>query len=92
MGSHDLRSMNPPPRSKTMGAAVRRNPLLALPAIARIRALDPPARRVIRDILIDLQRDARERADHSWRTRKPPMASYWAAVGVYAGHLARLLR
>jgi hypothetical protein len=84
--------MRRPPRATALGPAARRNPLLALPAVARLRALDSPARLVIREILLDLQRDARDRADHSWRTRKPPMASYWAAVGVYAGHLARALR
>lgn len=73
-------------------SVLRRNPMLALPAVGRLRTLDPATRSLIRDILLDLRRDARERADHSWHSRKPPMASYWAAVAVYACHLARLLR
>ena len=68
-----------------------RNPILTLPAVARLRALDPETRRVLQDILIELQQDARLRAEASWRSRKPPLASYWAACGVYAGHIARAI-
>ncbi len=68
-----------------------RNPILALPAIIRLRALDPEVRLVLQELLLDLQHDARQRADASWRRRKPPVAAYWAACGVYAGHIARAL-
>ncbi len=68
-----------------------RNPVLTLPAVARLRALDPETRCVLQDILIELQQDARLRAEASWRSRKPPLASYWAACGVYAGHIARAI-
>lgn len=76
----------------TTSVAERANPLLALPALARLRALDAETREALRGLLLDLRADARSRAEKSWRTRKAPMAAYWAAVSVYAGHLARALR
>lgn len=68
-----------------------RNPILTLPAISRLRALDPAARLALQELLLDLQQDARSRAETSWRSRKPPVAAYWAACGVYAGHIARAI-
>ena len=68
-----------------------RNPILALPAVARLRALSPEPRFALQDILLEIQSDARLRAEKSWRSRKPPVAAYWAACGVYAGHIARLI-
>ncbi|MDB5737842.1 MAG: hypothetical protein JWO65_1510 [Sphingomonas bacterium] len=62
-----------------------------LPGAAALGKLDPATRAVIATILRDIQRDARDRADKCWRTHKAPMAVYWKAVGVYAGHLARAL-
>lgn len=76
----------------TLTRAERCNPVLQLPACRQLLSLDPTTRGVIRVVLLDLQRDARLRADKSWRKHKAPMAAYWAAVGVYAGHLARVLR
>jgi hypothetical protein len=76
----------------TASDLARRNPLVALPAVEALRRLDPSVRTVLRSLLLDLRSDARQRAEKSWRTRKAPMAAYWAAVAVYAGHLARLLR
>jgi hypothetical protein len=69
-----------------------RNPVLGLPAINALRNLDPAAQEALRLVLLDLQRDARRRAEKSWQTHKPPLAAYWSAVGVYAGHIARTLR
>jgi hypothetical protein len=66
-----------------------RNPVLALPGAAKLQALDAEPRAALRAVLMDLAKDARERADKSWRQRKAPMACYWKAVSVYAGHLAR---
>lgn len=71
--------------------AETRNPILASPGIDALRALDPAAQAALRLVLLDLQQDARRRADKSWRTHKPPLAAYWSAVGVYAGHIARSL-
>jgi len=65
----------------------RRNPMAALPSVSRLRLLDPGTRSLLRAILLDLRCDARLRAEHSWQSRKPPLAAYWAAVAVYAGHL-----
>lgn len=66
-----------------------RNPVLSLPSVARLRTLSPEARLALQEILLDIQGDARLRAEKSWRSRKPPLAAYWAACGVYAGHIAR---
>lgn len=69
-----------------------RNPLLTLPAVSALRSLDPQTRRKLADALKAIQADARDRADLNWRRHKAPMAVYWRAVGVYAGHLARVIR
>jgi hypothetical protein len=69
-----------------------RNPVLGLPAFRQILALPRPTRETIAALLLDLKRDAAERAAKAWRTHKAPMAVYWKAVSVYAGHLARALR
>lgn len=68
------------------------NPILALPALQGILALDPAVRAALRALLLDLRADARQRAETSWRSRKAPMAAFWMALSVYAGHLALLLR
>ena len=59
---------------------------------SRFQALPPSARRALREALLDLRKDALHRAELQWRRHKAPMACYWKAVGVYAGHLARTLR
>lgn len=69
-----------------------RNPLLKLRAAEQIRALPPEARQALAALLLDLSQDARERADESWSRNKAPMAVYWKAVSVYAGHLHRVAR
>jgi hypothetical protein len=69
-----------------------RNPLLALPAASEIANLPPAARAALRALLLDIRTDARERAEKCWRQHKAPMAAYWKAVSVYAGHTARLAR
>lgn len=73
-------------------AAEIRNPLLRLPAAQRLRALPPESRQVLADLLVELAHDARQRAEQSWARNKAPMAVYWKAVSVYAGHLHRVLR
>lgn len=69
-----------------------RNPLLGLPAAQRLPGLPPEARHALADLLRELAIDARERAEQSWRRRKVPMAAYWMAVAVYAGHVRGILR
>jgi hypothetical protein len=66
-----------------------RNPILALPAAKALQSLPLETRAVIRALLLNIQADARQRAEKCWRTHKAPMAVYWKAVGVYAGHIAR---
>lgn len=68
-----------------------RNPVLALPSARRLSALPPEAAAALRAILIDIRVDASVRAQESWRKHKAPMAAYWKAVAVYAGHIARSL-
>lgn len=69
-----------------------RNPLLALPAAQRIKALPPDAREAVRALMSEIGADARTRAESCWRKHKAPMAAYWKAVSVYARHAARLAR
>lgn len=71
--------------------AVVRNPLLALDGAVALQSLDATTRALIARALRDIQRDARLRAEKCWKTHKAPMAVYWKAVGVYSGHLARVL-
>lgn len=69
-----------------------RNPLLSLPAAERIRSLPPETRQALAALLHELSLYARERAQRCWRQGKAPMAVYWKAVSVYAGHLYRVTR
>lgn len=72
--------------------AETRNPLLALPAFVRLaEELEPAARALLCDALGELRRDMAERAETSWRQRKAPMAAYWKAASVYAGHIRRVI-
>ncbi len=59
---------------------------------SRFRALPPSARHALHNALLDLRTDALHRAELQWQRHKAPMACYWKAIGVYAGHLARTLR
>ena len=72
--------------------AVVRNPLLALPSAQEIAALPTEARAALRKLLLELRADARARAEKCWKQNKAPMAAYWKAVSVYAGHTARICR
>jgi hypothetical protein len=69
-----------------------RNPVLALPAAGALLELEPTAKAALRAVLLDLRRDALDRAEKSWRSHKGPMAVYWKCVGVYAGHIAKVLK
>lgn len=69
-----------------------RNPVMGLPSAALLADLDEPARAALIAILKDIHRDSRVRADKCWATHKAPMAAYWKAVSVYAGHIARAVR
>jgi hypothetical protein len=69
-----------------------RNPVLALPAAARLQELPVEARRALSDLFGDISKDAHRRAQESWRKNKGPMAAYWKAVGAYATHIKRVVR
>jgi len=69
-----------------------RNPMLALPSVQRLCRRSPEERIALADVLREVSLDARQRAEDSWRRHKAPMAAYWKAVSVYAGHLARAVR
>jgi hypothetical protein len=69
-----------------------RNPILALDSGKRLSTLGPLARAELRGVLLDIRADAQARAEKCWRTHKAPMAAYWKAVAVYAGHISRVLR
>lgn len=71
--------------------AETRNPVLMLPAMRKLQALDPHTRTIVHEILRELQDDARVRAEESWRRHKGPMAAYWKSIAVYAGHIARTI-
>lgn len=66
-----------------------RNPILDLPAGARLETLPPEAKRALASVLRELADQANDAAETSWRRRKGPMAAYWRAVSTYAKHLAR---
>lgn len=69
-----------------------RNPVMGLPAVAKLRALPIDTRLALRAVLTDLAADAASRAEKSWRQNKGPMAAYWKAVSVYAKHTRAALR
>jgi len=70
-----------------------RNPITSLPdAVAALQSLPNDSRQALRVALLAIRRDAAQRAEVSWRKHKAPMAAYWKAVAVYAGHIARLVR
>lgn len=68
-----------------------RNPLLALPEVRALSEQPDEVRHALSGALRAIQRDCRVRADQAWAKHKAPMALYWKAAGVYAGHLARVI-
>ena len=72
-------------------ARIRRNPVLGLPAAQEILSLSIEIRRPLGLLLRQLAAQARDKANKSWASHKPPMAAYWAAVAVWAKHIARVV-
>lgn len=68
-----------------------RNPVLALPAARKLQAQPLEVRELLAQLLAELAEDAQRRAAEAWRKHKAPMAAYWKACAVYAGHLRRVL-
>lgn len=77
--------------SRSVRADVR-NPLLQLPAAAKLATLPPECQAALHELLLEIRADARARADLCWKKHKAPMAAYWKAVAVYVNHTSRLLK
>ncbi len=78
--------------TRSTSAAVR-NPIASDPRVADlVSALHPGERAALREFLLILSRSWRVKAEHSWRTHKPPMAAYWKQNAVNARHLAGALK
>ena len=69
-----------------------RNPLFGLPSFKHLQAMPPECKALMRQVLREVAADARVRAEKCWKSHKAPMAAYWKAVAVYAGHTARALK
>ena len=66
-----------------------RNPMLKLSEVREeFEALSPEARAALVAMLRTVSRACRESADHAYRTRKPPMYTYWQGLAVNTRHLA----
>lgn len=68
------------------------NPLLGLPAAAKLQALPPESRAALREVLLELGEQSKAKSEACWRNHKGLIAAYWKAVGVYCRHFARLLK
>lgn len=65
-----------PPRGPERASRAKvRNPVLGLRAFKRLAALDPDVLRALCALLDEIHGEAAERAEHSWKTRKAPMAA-----------------
>lgn len=69
-----------------------RNPVLGLASTGALLQLPPECRQALAAVLLEIRHEAHGKAEVSWRQRKGPMAAYWRAVAVYAGHIARAIR
>ena len=66
-----------------------RNPMLKLPEVREaFDALSPAERAALVKMLRAISRACRESADRAYRTRKPPMYTYWQGLAVNTRHLA----
>ena len=68
-----------------------RNPVLGLPAAELLATLPPEAADALSAVLSDIRWSAAQKAEECWERHKPPMAAYWKAVAVYAGHIRRAI-
>ena len=82
---------SPPAVGRASRAEVR-NPVLGMRAFQKLALLRPEVLDVLAELLLEIHDEAAERAERSWRARKGPMAVYWRAVSVYAGHIRRAIR
>lgn len=72
--------------------AETRNPLLKLPSVRKLIEMPEDSKAVMRQLCLELSREANEQAQYCWKKYKAPMAAYWKAVSVWAKHFARLLK
>ncbi|MBB3641147.1 hypothetical protein [Variovorax atrisoli] len=78
----------PGPAARSNRADVR-NPMLKLPEVRNeFDALPPEARAALVTMLRVVSRLCRENAVHAYKTRKPPMFTYWQGLAVNTRHLA----
>lgn len=68
------------------------NPLMGLPAMAALACMPIWVRATLVQLMAEIKQWAEAKAQHSWKKRKAPLAAYWLACGVYAGHVGRGLR
>ncbi|HEY1630841.1 MAG TPA: hypothetical protein VGF56_05965 [Rhizomicrobium sp.] len=66
--------------------------MLALDSAKRITGLPPEAKAAFRAVLMDLRKEAADKAQTYWKHNKAITAAYWKAVSIWAGHFARLAR
>lgn len=78
--------LDKPGTPRSLRLAVR-NPVLALPEAAAVKALPLDVRVALAGLLDGIRRSSREKAASAWARRKFQTAAYWAAVGVYARHI-----
>ncbi len=69
-----------------------RNPIVALVASRRLLELDVRCKHQLRIILLMMRDEARAHANSCWAAKKGPLAVFWKATAVYAGHIARVVR
>jgi histone deacetylase complex regulatory component SIN3 len=72
-----------------------RNPILNLPAAQELAMLlreHPDLSETFQRLLLQLSVQADQQAEHSWGSRKPPLAAYWRSLAVYARHIVRAIR
>lgn len=84
--------MNRLPSPARSARAEVRNPVLGMRAFQKFATLHPAVLDALADLLQEMHVEAAARAEQCWRTRKAPMAVYWRAVSVYAGHIRRAIR
>lgn len=71
------------------------NPLLALPAMGKLRAVlerHPEVRGAVLELMAEIRADCATRAERAWVKHKGPVASYWRVTGTIVGHTARAIK
>lgn len=69
-----------------------RNPVIALPAMQELRALEPDIRAKVRALFVQLRTQALAKAEQSMAANKYVMFAYWRCWSVYFNHIGRALK